>query len=80
MARKRKVVGEVKIGGTTYEQTLISCGKKNCRCRDNEDHLHGPYWYALFRYRALGESYMRTGRRYIGKELPLRDLSEGEDA
>lgn len=46
--------------GWYYQQEMIQCGKKNCRCM-NGGKLHGPYW---MRYR---ESAGRRVKQYIGK-------------
>lgn len=45
-----------------YQQVMVRCGKKGCRCSRGE--LHGPYWYA---YWAEGG---RTRSEYIGKHPP----------
>lgn len=46
----------------TYQQEMVRCGKKTCKCSDG--HLHGPYWYA---YWTEGG---RSRSQYIGKRLP----------
>lgn len=32
------------INGSVYQQYLV-CGKKNCRCHEDDKYKHGPYWY-----------------------------------
>lgn len=47
------------IGGVTYRQQLIACGRKCSKCPN-----HGPYWFAAW------WSKGRTITKYVGKELP----------
>lgn len=46
--------------GVTYQQQLVSCGKKGC------DKMHGPYWYGFHRDPNDGSSRSM----YVGRELP----------
>lgn len=46
----------------TYQQEMVRCGKKGCRCAEGQ--LHGPYWYA---YWSEGG---RVRSQYVGKRLP----------
>lgn len=58
----RAVTGKRSRTHKTYQQELVRCGKKTCKC--SEGHLHGPYWYA---YWTEGG---RSRSQYIGKRLP----------
>lgn len=41
---KRKIASiDVILQGTLLRQ-YKRCGKKNCRCRQDEKYWHGPYW------------------------------------
>jgi hypothetical protein len=62
---KIDVLGTFRIDGRTYEQSMVSCGKKGCRCMKGGD-LHGPYWYRRYTQGGVHR------RRYIGRQL-LRD-------
>jgi hypothetical protein len=54
------VVSSFNVGGYTYEETLVNCGKTHCkRCP------HGPYWYLKIRLNTG-----KTVKKYLGKELP----------
>lgn len=50
------------VGNKTYQQEMVRCGKKGCKCSKGE--LHGPYWYA---YWSVGG---KTKSEYVGKHLP----------
>jgi hypothetical protein len=58
----RKADAEPSAGHKNYQQEMVRCGKKGCRCTRGE--LHGPYWYA---YWTEGG---RTRSEYVGKHLP----------
>jgi len=73
MVMKRNNIIEelIKLGplcsGTFYEQ-YIPCGKKNCRCHDEEDpKLHGPYYVWVRRI---------NGRQVNRTLLPGPDLDK----
>jgi len=61
-AGSRKAEAEYSAGHKTYQQEMVRCGKKGCRCARGE--LHGPYWYA---YWTEGG---KTRSEYVGKHLP----------
>jgi hypothetical protein len=46
----------------TYQQEMVRCGKKGCKCSRGE--LHGPYWYAYW------SEDGKTKSEYIGKSPP----------
>lgn len=58
----RKAVAEQSADHKTYQQEMVRCGKKGCKCSRGE--LHGPYWYAYW-----SESG-KTKSEYLGKHLP----------
>lgn len=45
------------------EKTKVKCGKKNCRCSENDDYRHGPYFY--YRYWKLIRNRYFQKRLYI---------------
>lgn len=51
-----------RLNHKTYQQELVRCGKKNCKCAKGQ--LHGPYWYAYWTEGGKSRS------QYIGKRLP----------
>jgi hypothetical protein len=52
------------VGGVTYQQRMVRCGRDVCKKCAGGRFGHGPYWYAFWR------SGQRTRSKYVGRELP----------
>jgi hypothetical protein len=55
-----------------YQEELVKCGKKACRCATGPG--HGPYWYKYQRKDG------RLRKEYIGKRAPTRRAATREEA
>lgn len=60
----RQLLEKRQVERITYQLEKIKCGKPGCRCAQNNEHLHGPYWYL---YRWNGHKVIS---QYVGKKLP----------
>jgi hypothetical protein len=53
------------LSGWTYSQKLRQCGKDGCKCKNNPEEGHGPYWYKTHEGQI----------KYVGKSLPADILA-----
>lgn len=83
-ARRRQITDEIAALGPTLPGSLVTrtsrCGNAGCRCQDDPDQRHGPYWTWTRSVngktvtRSLTDQQAKTYRTWFDNARRLREL------
>lgn len=85
-ARRRHITDQISALGPTLPGSLVTrssrCGNAGCRCQDDPDQRHGPYWTWTRSVngktvtRALTDEQAEQYRPWFDNTRRLRDLAD----